>query len=434
MLFIIKIALLLAASMPIAASARQSSAPAAAQGKSWAITQGRTAAERAKLWREDLKQLATELPKNHKNLFFNIKKEDFDKEVAAIDAKIEKLPDGRLLVELMRLVARVGDSHTSLQWTQASPALHRYGYELGWFGDGIFIIAATENAQYVGSEVVKIGDVPAAEAMLKITEVFGCENEATRLSWAPRHAAIAEILSGLGLAKDASTVTLELKSAGKTEKVTFRAVEQNSKLEWKTNFDGGKTPLPLRLKKRGTYWTELVPGTKILYIQYNQCVNAPDLPMAQFARTVEGFFDKLNIEKVIVDLRFNGGGDSQVARPLIDTLKNSKFNEKGKLFVFVGRGTFSSAQLNASEFRRETKAVLVGEPTGQRPNHYGEMRKFELANTGLVVTYSTKYFKSSPTDEPSLMPDVKINYLSKDYFAGIDPPMDLVMAGKIAEK
>jgi C-terminal processing protease CtpA/Prc len=179
------------------------------------------------------------------------------------------------------------------------------------------------------------------------------------------------------------------------------------------------------MSKRGAYWSATIPGTNILYIQYSECVDAPDLPMKDFARKMAEFIDQLKIEKVIVDLRFNGGGNSEVARPLIDVLKNNKqINQKGNLFVLIGRGTFSSAVINAQQLRTETAATLVGEGTGQKPNHYGEMKTLHLKNSGLPVTYSTKYFKFTEKDEPSMMPDVAVTASSEDFFSGRDPGIE----------
>jgi hypothetical protein len=42
--------------------------------------------------------------------------------------------------------------------------------------------------------------------------------------------------------------------------------------------------------------------------------------------------------------------------------------------VIIGGRTFSAAMTNAIDFRKETKAILVGEPAGERPNGYQETK------------------------------------------------------------
>jgi hypothetical protein len=53
------------------------------------------------------------------------------------------------------------------------------------------------------------------------------------------------------------------------------------------------------------------------------------------------------VQRLVVDLRLNGGGNSAILDPWITEIKSSPLNKKGHLFVIVGRATFSSAIMNA---------------------------------------------------------------------------------------
>ncbi|MFW5827416.1 MAG: hypothetical protein ACOCU4_04955 [Alkalispirochaeta sp.] len=78
-------------------------------------------------------------------------------------------------------------------------------------------------------------------------------------------------------------------------------------------------------------------------------------------------------------------------QPLIDGL--SLRHENGASYersVIIGRDAFSFAVLNAITLKQEAGAQFVGEPSGGRPNHYGEVKMFELPNLGRTVQYSTK--------------------------------------------
>jgi C-terminal processing protease CtpA/Prc len=133
------------------------------------------------------------------------------------------------------------------------------------------------------------------------------------------------------------------------------------------------------------------------------------------------------VDKLVIDLRNNSGGNSGIMDPLIDELaQNKKINKEGSLFVIIGRQTFSSAILNAIDLKNKTKAILVGEPTGGKPNHFGEIKTLKLPNTHSVVTYSTKYFTHATEDTPSLMPDILIELYFRDYLGKQDPFLEAV--------
>jgi C-terminal processing protease CtpA/Prc len=77
-------------------------------------------------------------------------------------------------------------------------------------------------------------------------------------------------------------------------------------------------------------------------------------------------------------------------------------------------------------FRNTTKATLVGEPTAGKPNHFGEVRNFDLPNSHITVSYSTNYFRDSKEDTDSLMPDVLAELTFRDYLAGADPALNAI--------
>ena len=128
--------------------------------------------------------------------------------------------------------------------------------------------------------------------------------------------------------------------------------------------------------------------------------------------------------------RANGGGDSSVADPLLQGLRSRRhLADSGRLFTLIGNGTFSSAMMNAITLRREAGAILVGEPTGGKPNSYGQVRSFALPNSGLTVSYSTQFFRLLPdSNTDSLYPEIAAAVSSADYRAGRDPALAAIAA------
>src|SRR5205807_1833226 len=104
-----------------------------------------------------------------------------------------------------------------------------------------------------------------------------------------------------------------------------------------------------------------------------------------------------------------------------------RFNRKGSLYILIGRPTFSSAILNAARLRNETAAILAGKPTGGKPNHFGEVKTFELPNSHMQVSYSTKHFHPFKDDPNTIVPDLLIEPTMADYVKGADPVLAAVI-------
>ena len=79
------------------------------------------------------------------------------------------------------------------------------------------------------------------------------------------------------------------------------------------------------------------------------------------------------------------------------------------------------------DFKRMTEAIFVGEETGGKPNHFGEIKSFRLPYSGLKLKYSTKYFKRTDEDINTITPDFIIETSFDEYIRGIDPVFDWVL-------
>jgi len=134
---------------------------------------------------------------------------------------------------------------------------------------------------------------------------------------------------------------------------------------------------------------------------------------------------------VVLDLRYNGGGSSSVLNPFFDAIRaRPALNARGHLYTLIGRGTFSSAMMNAIHMKTDTNSILLGEPTGGRPNGYGEVRSFTLPNSGLTIQYSTRFFRNWNEGDPeSFPPDVEVIITMDDLLAGRDTVLEAAIAG-----
>jgi hypothetical protein len=371
-------------------------------------------------WTEDLDFLAAELPKKHKNLFHKISESEFRAQVERLKTKLPSLSQSEILVGLMRIVAAVGDSHTTLGYRpQKGIPLMLY-----WFKDGISVLNTTaEYKDILYGRIMALGGKPLEEIIPILAGLIPHENDAQVKNRLPNLLTDTEVLHGAGIIPSADTAALTvLTAAGRSVAVDMAPAPFSSKPDWLVNTsEESGAPLYLR-NRRLFYWFEVLPDTRTLFFKYNSCQNMQDRPFDDFVKDLFAAVDAGDLSRIVIDLRHNGGGNSAIFAPFLKDLKKRPgLCREGGIFVLIGRRTFSSAILNALDLKKETAAIFTGEPTGGKPNHYGEVQTFRLPHSGLPVTYSVKYFQVVEGDPESLVPDIVIELTLADYLKKSDP-------------
>lgn len=381
-------------------------------------------------WREDLRYFAKELPKRHKNAYHATPKEQFDRAVAELDAAIPSLKDHQIIVTLQQIAAAVGDGHTSVRMP---PSFKRYPIGLYWFGRELRIIGAQKEYQHVlGARVVRIGDMAIDEVRTRVATCFPSvanENEWYEMSTSPEFIARPEVLHALGVVKELERAPFTLEDdAGKQSVVEIGAVAVPPAVNGVVNLQlqsAARTEPLFRQKPVEPFWFTYLADSNTTYA-YWRSYNS----LGNHARALFASVDSHPTSRLVIDLRQNGGGDFFEGREqMVNAVKKRPgVNQKGRLFVVVGRRTFSAAMVNAIDFRKETNAILVGEPIGERPNSYAENDSMTLPNSRLVVSYSTRYYQFVEQDLPAVLPDQRIDPTWPDFQAGRDAVMDWILA------
>jgi hypothetical protein len=393
--------------------------------------------ERARVahWQEDLDDFAREFPARQKDCFLLVPQDRFKSEVMELKRQVPQFSDRQILFNIMRIVASLGVAHTSVALGSASGtmALHSYPIRMQWFSDGLAVVAAApEYQEALGSRVLWIGSRTPEQVEAALAPYIPHENDAYLHFQSPLYMKLIELMQQEQFADSTGRLHLICAKAGGKE-FALEIPPESSIPSGRTLMKAAETlhiPAELSRKYPGVfYWYEYLPETKTLYIQYNHCRNDLGKPFASFTKDLFAFADAHPVQRVIVDLRFNGGGDSSVLRPLVEGLKSRpKLAAKGHLYTLIGSQTFSSAILAAMDFRDRLHAILVGEPTGNKPNHYGDQKRFLLPNSKLMVQYSTKHFTLIQDADPStLAPDILVPYSVDDFLAGRDPVLEATL-------
>ena len=206
---------------------------------------------------------------------------------------------------------------------------------------------------------------------------------------------------------------------------------------------------------------------KTAHLSINSLTAEPDV----FKSFLDSCFNSLQhttTSKLIIDLRRNGGGNSQLAQALLGYITDKPFRMtggvrwkvsqeykdqlnrnmdgkgpekmgyyfnatnrsiladtsikttsaernplryRGKVFVLIGAHTFSSANMLANTIQDYKLATLVGEPSGEPANDYGELITLTLPNTGFTFSTSTKQFiraNGNVKDVLPVLPEYKV--------------------------
>jgi hypothetical protein len=103
----------------------------------------------------------------------------FDSAVADLHRRIPSLERHRIIVEMARIAALVGDGHTNIAPTRDPKIGFRtLPIQLYFFKDGLFVRAANPaHAQLVGARIVRIGAATPEAAYRRVRELVGRDND-----------------------------------------------------------------------------------------------------------------------------------------------------------------------------------------------------------------------------------------------------------------
>ncbi len=394
-------------------------------------------------WRYDLQLLAREVKRRRYHPFLKISEQELDLSVKRIHDRIPRLTDIQVIIEMMKLMRKVGDGHTMLYAFWERPEfLKTVPVDLQFFREGLFITSADSRyTDLLGAQVLRFDDLAVEEVMQGLDPIINRDNQRAALVMGLMRIRNLPLLHGLGLIHNPEHVALTIRDAqGKTRTVSLpadsgvptRKLWDGMPKGWKAFHETLPGPSPIYLKNNyADYWFEYLPEAKTVYFQFNRVHNDPQEPLTKFCDRLFKFINEHEVERLVIDMRWNPGGDTTISLPLVWSLvRCEKINVRGKLFVIIGRRTFSAAQNVATFIERNTRAIFVGEPTGSSPNFIGEDNPFELPYSKIMANVSEFYWQSSwPFDHRTWIAPLLYTPPSFEaYSKNRDPAMEAILA------
>jgi len=406
-------------------------------------------------WRSDLRALAEALHDVHPDPYIRVPRAEIEADLERLSQSVPNLEHHEIVVELARIVARIGDGHTRVTLPLEEDSGFFLGHSetplpnpeglvfrplpirLSVLGDGVFVsrIESSEKSA-LGARVKTIGGHPIDAVIEAVSPVVHRDNEMQFRFQLPDFLVLPEVLHARGVLPELGAVEIGVVAPeGEESTLELEPMADGTSPDWVSIADRIQ-PRPLYLRNRErNFWFAELEDERTIYWQYNEVSDGDEETLAEFE---DRFFDRIDAgeaERLIIDLRWNRGGNNGLNRPLLHRiLRTDRINRPGGLFVITGGGTFSAAMMFATDLEKHTHALFVGEPTGSSPNHFGDSRKTRLEASGLTVRISTLYWQySDPRDErAAIEPDLAAPLRSVEFRAGTDPSLDAILVGHAA--
>jgi tetratricopeptide (TPR) repeat protein len=378
-------------------------------------------------WAYDLDFLVQELHRVNPDFRGKPLPAEVTRRYEALKRDIPRLSDEEIFVGMERMLAPLHQGHVTL-W--APPGNRYLPARLYAFPEGVFLIESSV-PELVGARIVAFGDTPADEAMRLLAETASVDGDMEHL-WAVARLAETAYLKGLGFTGRADSVRLTLQGRdGRTRTVSVAtlATAPEGRQDRLAPPPGVAPPLFLRdIVVTQKHWETPLPEHDALYVQVNNLVDEQNETLAQFGRRLWTVLDSVGPKNLILDLRHNNGGTTQLYPELLRTLIAFSRPAGNQVYVLIGRRSYSATGNFVTDLERLVDPIFVGEASSECCNLYGDPTAVKLPYSGTQGELTAvKWQLSSPSDRRrEISPEVPVQLTAAAYFAGQDPAMDAV--------
>ena len=397
--------------------------------------------------REEAQIAIDYIRKSHPNQYWANSKAIWDQyEKKLLDRK-GKVSISQHYFDLAHLFSLANDTHTQIYPDKESPGFKSvYPIRFRTFADGLYVISADSNYEdYIGKKVVSIGGKSVSEIMDTLSEHVSSDNVERKKTLAEFLLVMPETYVVFNLAKN-NKVELLLediegnRSTGyldKTDPKSFATVFYEDPESfgilvpdhWKTVYDKLQVEAPFtRENPRKKYWHKTLTaksGKLVEYIQINKNDNE-EIGETQFDFILRVFQEIRqkgdDVERIVIDLRYNLGGWIKNTAALSGLLYGSDFYKHGKTVVLIGRETVSAGAILAADIESKNYAYFIGEPTGSKPNMFLDHKHVDMPYSKFYAESATDlYVVTNERDKRKyLAPDFPISESFADFISGKD--------------
>lgn len=398
-------------------------------------------------WRGDARFLVAAVDSIHPRPYRFHSRAQWDSAAAALETRLPSLRYDQAVAGFSELIAFLGDGHSRLNFIQLQdhgqpriapppgPGFDKgYPIECQVFADGLRIVRATKaHTDLLGARVLAINHRSMPDVVAAFTPMTSADNPMWVLNVLPAYLKSPGYMAAARIIRTAEEpLRLELlDSKDRRHEVTIAAESQDSTTTWVVADAKVSASLPLTRALQGPWaYADLGDAAHTVFVRIREIGDSPTETMAQFTARLFAHVDSIQCQRLILDLRGNGGGNNYLNQPLMHSvIARPAFAHMGSLFVVADRGTFSAAVSLASDLERETQALFVGEPTGGAPNSPGDPAHVTLPGSGLIVRISTVFWQGSDPRDPRafIAPDLPAMMTWSDWMGRRDPAVAAIL-------
>lgn len=346
---------------------------------------------------EDITFLIKEIKKIHKDPYRYVGKKEFEKSLQ----KSLTVEDKFFALAIQEALALIQDAHTRIDLIR-DDLLPFYLVRLS---DKNFYIIGSNQKKALGTKLISINKYKISDIIKKIKNLSSKENSEQTFNDLERFIPSNGILKYYGFSDSENVEVKTNKGVFIFTENTDSIFEKKNPFKWKDkNYTGNED-----------YKFKIIHNN--LIFQYNRCYRG-EYTEKQLKDFKEKLLREAKLSKnILIDLRQNTGGDTEVMRGAFDKLPDNI-----PIYVATSRKTFSSAMHHLIDLKERQHAVQIGENAGQRPNRFGQGENITLPNSKIVVTCSCKYFELIPGSNLKVIkPDIYIPLTVQNYITETDP-------------
>jgi len=387
-------------------------------------------------WDYEINLLARELAEKHPDLFFMTDSTWYSQAMNQVAKETPGKSLFQVSIRLQQVLAVMGDAQTQINYHFLVEKSKILPIKFYWFEDGIYLLE-TDIAYkaLLGKKLSAVNNVPIDVVIDSLATLLVVDNQSVIKNQIPRMLSWIQVLEYFGFVSGKElSLSVESSTGEALSSSIHLPVELGEMLAVQP------TSLPLGWQDQKVFFrNQYFENEHLYFIQYNRCwsreaeedygsgASALFMPsFKEFEKEVYPVLKKKKIDKLVFDIRFNKGGHASQGTDFIRKICKVLPKDHGGIFVLVGRVTGGSAIINTIDFMKSAKVVLVGEETSGKPNHFGEVNRFVLPESRLIVSYPTRYFALLDEDMPALIPDLVTPLGFDQYMKGIDPSMEAV--------